>query len=142
MSDHGYGRAHDAAAPMIVSPRRARRRSPSPRPVIWRRVAKQLPWAAAQRITAHCWLRHTTVTWVERNHGYAVARAHAGHVEQCPGPICGNHTHLGPPVPARTDGHPPGERLSRISTAPLASTVDLYVAGQWVPVAGSVPVSR
>ena len=25
------------------------------------------------------WLRHTTLTWVERNFGYAVARAYAGH---------------------------------------------------------------
>jgi hypothetical protein len=28
--------------------------------------------------SAH-WLRHTTLTWVERNFGYAVARAYAGH---------------------------------------------------------------
>jgi integrase/recombinase XerC len=48
---------------------------------IWGRVAKHLPWAATQGITAH-WIRHTTVTWVERNHGYAVARAYAGHAEQ------------------------------------------------------------
>jgi hypothetical protein len=33
-------------------------------------------------LSAH-WLRHTTVTWVERNYGYAVARAYAGHAEQC-----------------------------------------------------------
>jgi hypothetical protein len=25
------------------------------------------------------WLRHTTLTWVERRFGYAVARAYAGH---------------------------------------------------------------
>lgn len=25
------------------------------------------------------WLRHTTLTWVERSFGYAVARAYAGH---------------------------------------------------------------
>src|SRR5205823_4333425 len=48
---------------------------------IWRRVGKHLPWAAAQGVTAH-WLRHTTLTWVERNFGYAVARAYAGHAEQ------------------------------------------------------------
>ena len=45
---------------------------------IWNRVGKHLPWAATQQITAH-WLRHTTLTWVERHHGYAVARAFAGH---------------------------------------------------------------
>jgi len=27
------------------------------------------------------WLRHTTLTWVERNFGYAVARAYAGHTD-------------------------------------------------------------
>jgi hypothetical protein len=27
------------------------------------------------------WLRHTTLTWVERSFGYAVARAYAGHTD-------------------------------------------------------------
>ncbi|MFB9386888.1 hypothetical protein ACFFTK_27395 [Pseudonocardia petroleophila] len=31
-----------------------------------------------QQVSTH-WLRHTTLTWVERNAGYAVARAYAGH---------------------------------------------------------------
>jgi hypothetical protein len=29
-------------------------------------------------ITAH-WIRYTTLTWVERNYGYAVAATYAGH---------------------------------------------------------------
>ncbi|MEU4744756.1 hypothetical protein AB0G02_30430 [Actinosynnema sp. NPDC023658] len=33
-----------------------------------------------QMISTH-WLRHTTLTWVERNFGFAVARAYAGHAE-------------------------------------------------------------
>jgi integrase/recombinase XerC len=33
---------------------------------------------AAQQISTH-WLRYTTLTWVERHFGYAVARAYAGH---------------------------------------------------------------
>jgi integrase len=45
---------------------------------LWQRVGKQLPWVAVQQISTH-WLRHTTLTWVERNFGYAVARAYAGH---------------------------------------------------------------
>ncbi len=45
---------------------------------IWARVGESLPWVAAQGITAH-WLRHTTLTWVERTFSYAVARAFAGH---------------------------------------------------------------
>jgi hypothetical protein len=35
-------------------------------------------WVARQGISTH-WLRHTTLTWVERNFSYAVARAYAGH---------------------------------------------------------------
>ena len=27
------------------------------------------------------WIRHTTLTWVERRFGYAVAKAYAGHTE-------------------------------------------------------------
>jgi integrase len=45
---------------------------------LWDRLGKHLPWVAAQQISTH-WLRHTTLTWVERNFGYAVARAYAGH---------------------------------------------------------------
>ncbi|WP_235946624.1 tyrosine-type recombinase/integrase [Nocardia terrae] len=47
---------------------------------IWTRVGKHLPWVVSQGITAH-WLRHTTLTWVERNFGYAVAHAFAGHTD-------------------------------------------------------------
>ena len=45
---------------------------------LWIRIGRYLPWVAAQQVSTH-WLRHTTLTWVERNHGYAVARAYAGH---------------------------------------------------------------
>jgi integrase len=45
---------------------------------LWTRLGQHLPWVAAQGISTH-WLRHTTLTWVERNFGYAVARAYAGH---------------------------------------------------------------
>jgi integrase/recombinase XerC len=37
-------------------------------------------WARTQQVSAH-WLRHTTLTWVERNFRYAVARAYPGHAE-------------------------------------------------------------
>ena len=33
-----------------------------------------------QQISTH-WLRRTTLTWVERNFGHAVARAFAGHTD-------------------------------------------------------------
>jgi integrase len=60
-------------------------RYPSGRPItyrrydhLWLRIGKHLPWVATQQISTH-WLRHTTLTWVERSFGYAVARAYAGH---------------------------------------------------------------
>lgn len=47
---------------------------------LWVRIGQHLPWVATQQISTH-WLRHTTLTWVERNFGYAVARAYAGHTD-------------------------------------------------------------
>jgi integrase len=45
---------------------------------LWGRIGKHLPWVATQQVSTH-WLRHTTLTWVERHFGYGVARAYAGH---------------------------------------------------------------
>jgi integrase len=45
---------------------------------LWARIGEHLPWVAAQQVSTH-WLRYTTLTWVERAFGYAVARAYAGH---------------------------------------------------------------
>ncbi|MFI6129531.1 tyrosine-type recombinase/integrase [Micromonospora sp. NPDC051141] len=45
---------------------------------LWQRLGKHLPWVRAQQISTH-WLRHTTLTWVERRFGYAIAQAYAGH---------------------------------------------------------------
>ncbi|SCE95863.1 Site-specific recombinase XerD [Micromonospora viridifaciens] len=47
---------------------------------VWKRIGERLPWVAAQGISTH-WLRHTTLTWVERHFGYGVARAYAGHTD-------------------------------------------------------------
>jgi integrase len=47
---------------------------------VWKRIGQRLPWAAAQCVSTH-WLRHTTLTWVERNFGYGIARAYAGHTD-------------------------------------------------------------
>ena len=44
------------------------------------RIGRHLPWVATQGISTH-WIRHTILTWVERNFGYAVARAYAGHTD-------------------------------------------------------------
>lgn len=45
---------------------------------LWQRIGKYLSWVAVQQISVH-WLRHTTLTWVERHFSYAIARAFAGH---------------------------------------------------------------
>ncbi|MER7282421.1 site-specific integrase [Dactylosporangium sp. NPDC000244] len=45
---------------------------------LWGRIGEALPWAATQQISTH-WLRHTTLTWVERNFGYAIARLRQPH---------------------------------------------------------------
>ena len=45
---------------------------------LWTRLGRHLPWVRTQQVSSH-WIRHTTLTWVERNFGYAVARAYAGH---------------------------------------------------------------
>jgi integrase len=47
---------------------------------LWHRLGQQLPWVATQGISTH-WLRHTTLTWVERHFGYGIARAYAGHTD-------------------------------------------------------------
>ena len=33
---------------------------------LWDRLGRHLPWVRAQQISTH-WIRHTTLTWVERN---------------------------------------------------------------------------
>jgi site-specific recombinase XerD len=48
---------------------------------LWKRIGDRLPWVAAQGTSTH-WLRHTTLTWVERNFGYGIARAYAGHTDK------------------------------------------------------------
>ena len=47
---------------------------------LWTRIGRELPWVATQGISTH-WIRHSVLTWVERNFGYAVAHAYAGHTD-------------------------------------------------------------
>ncbi|MBF6325896.1 tyrosine-type recombinase/integrase [Nocardia cyriacigeorgica] len=47
---------------------------------LWDRLGRHLPWVATRQVTTH-WLRYTTLTWVERNFGYATAKAFAAHSE-------------------------------------------------------------
>jgi hypothetical protein len=45
---------------------------------LFERLGKHLPWVHTHGISIH-WLRHTTITWVERHYGTAVAREFARH---------------------------------------------------------------
>lgn len=45
---------------------------------LWDRIGRHVPWVRTQGISTH-WLRHTTLTWVERHFGYGTAHAFAGH---------------------------------------------------------------
>jgi integrase len=46
--------------------------------VLWRRLGEHLPWVDTLQVSMY-WIRHTILTWVERNFGFAVAGAYAGH---------------------------------------------------------------
>jgi site-specific recombinase XerC len=48
---------------------------------LWARLGTHLPWVARQGVSTH-WLRHTTLTWVERHYGYAITAAYAGHTDR------------------------------------------------------------
>lgn len=82
---HGEERGAGADEPLL----RYRNKTPLTRrryDQLWVRLGKRLPWVATQQVSTH-WIRHTTLTWVERNFGYAVARAYAGHAERVGGDV-------------------------------------------------------
>ncbi|MFI5898369.1 tyrosine-type recombinase/integrase [Actinoplanes sp. NPDC051513] len=86
---HLQAHAAERGAPPTGQLLRYRNRQPITRrryDHLWERLGARLPWVAAQQTSAH-WLRHTTLTWVERNFGYAVARAYAGHAESTGGDV-------------------------------------------------------
>jgi integrase len=78
LAEHAAGR--DAVLPTdpLLRYRNGRALSSRRYDHLWKRLGQQLPWVAAQGISTH-WLRHTTLTWVERHYGYGIARAYAGH---------------------------------------------------------------
>ncbi|MGV9295782.1 tyrosine-type recombinase/integrase [Amycolatopsis sp. NPDC003676] len=47
---------------------------------LWKRAGQHLPFVRNQNVSTH-WLRHTTLTWVERRFGYGIAHAYAGHFD-------------------------------------------------------------
>jgi integrase len=48
---------------------------------LFERIRKFLPWASSVGVSAH-WVRHTTLTFVEREFGMAVSSAYAGHQDR------------------------------------------------------------
>jgi integrase len=48
---------------------------------LWDRLGRYLPWVTTLNVSAH-WIRHTTLTWVERNFSFATAHAYAGHFDE------------------------------------------------------------
>ncbi|WP_306215626.1 tyrosine-type recombinase/integrase [Actinoplanes sp. RD1] len=80
LADHAASRGAVAPADGLLRYRDGRALTSRRYDHLWKRLGDRLPWVAAQSISTH-WLRHTTLTWVERNFGYGIARAYAGHTD-------------------------------------------------------------
>jgi site-specific recombinase XerD len=97
---------------------------------LFERLGKHLPWVITHGISAH-WLCHTTITWVERHYGHAVAREFARHSDGIAGPtgiyttatineVAAAVAHLtGEPHPLATTSHTPASEGS--SSLPIHS---------------------
>ncbi|HWS37639.1 MAG TPA: site-specific integrase, partial [Actinoplanes sp.] len=79
--DHADHRGAATPTDQLLRYRDGRPLTPRRYDHLWKRIGDRLPWVAAQGISTH-WLRHTTLTWVERNFGYGIARAYAGHTDK------------------------------------------------------------
>ncbi|NKQ59069.1 site-specific integrase, partial [Amycolatopsis sp. K13G38] len=87
---------------------------------LWHRIGLHLPWVTKQGITTH-WLRHTTLTWVERHYGYAIAHAYAGHHD---------HTDTATPTYLHADIHDLATALAALTgephpLAPVPGSIDI-----------------
>lgn len=104
---------------------------------LWKRLSQHLPWIGDMGITAH-WIRYTTLTWVERNYGYAMAASFAGHaatgyqtsstmtyvaasVEGAGRGEPRRRTTSLPVMGPPTAGDPPRERVPDLTGGPLAA---------------------
>ncbi|MEV0712070.1 tyrosine-type recombinase/integrase [Nocardia aurea] len=72
------------------------------------RIGAVVPWVAAHQVTVH-WLRHTTLTWVERRYGVPVAKAYAGHTDNRGSAATLLYTRAGLPEVARALAELTGE---------------------------------
>lgn len=76
--DHVATRGGSTATPKVLRYRSGRPLGRRRYDYLCERVRAHLPWARTMQVSVH-WLRYTTLTFVEREFGYAVARAYAGH---------------------------------------------------------------
>lgn len=77
LADFAHKRGVPPGGQLLVS-RRGRPITRDRYTQLWARVGRHVPEVEQRQITTH-WLRHTTLRWVERNCGYSVAMAFAGH---------------------------------------------------------------
>ncbi|MBF6331452.1 tyrosine-type recombinase/integrase [Nocardia transvalensis] len=78
LQSHIQRRGGIATTDHVLRYRRGRAMGPRRYDTLTARLRQHLSWAASLGVTPH-WIRHTTLTFVERECGYAVARAFAGH---------------------------------------------------------------
>ncbi|WP_327118829.1 site-specific integrase [Nocardia sp. NBC_01730] len=76
--------------------------------LMFQRIGAAVPWVVAHQISIH-WLRHTTLTWVERRFGVPVAKAYAGHTDNPGGATTLLYTRAGLPEVARALAELTGE---------------------------------
>ncbi|MDG4795571.1 site-specific integrase [Micromonospora sp. WMMD1082] len=81
LSDHAQARGAAAPTDALLRYRNSQPATYRRYDLLWARIGRQLPWVATQGVSTH-WLRHTTLTWVERHFGYGIARAYAGHTDR------------------------------------------------------------
>ncbi|WP_109524662.1 MULTISPECIES: tyrosine-type recombinase/integrase [Nocardia] len=74
----------------------------------FRRAGRHLPWVEQHNVTIH-WLRHTTLTWVDRRFGMPVSKAYAGHSDNAGGATTLIYTRAGIPEVARALAELTGE---------------------------------
>lgn len=79
--EHAAQRGGSAATDRVLRYRTGRPLGRRRYDTLTERIREHLSWAAALGVSTH-WIRHTTLTWVEREFGMAVARAFAGHSDR------------------------------------------------------------
>ncbi|VVJ21668.1 Uncharacterised protein [Amycolatopsis camponoti] len=111
---------------------------------LWERIGRHVTSVHTQNISTH-WLRHTTLTWVERRFGYGVAHAYAGHSDSADSAtvtyVKASLHDVATALAALTgEPHPLAHKLRRNSFSNV-SMIDSRVAGS-VPASGCPFVSH